>query len=573
MDDDNAGQQWSTGPSEASEDERPLFERSLMAISDKSFAEQKNEQINDAVEKWLAILRLNPEASDTGRLLLEGSSIEAAKLGARRTIEATLGVRSKATAISRANAFLRFVNWREDELGKLDSSDVVEGDVWNYFCSLQDKHAAPTRAQSLLSAINYMRHVFGYEVYKPICESRRLSGLADVLYSLKAPLKQARVLTVDQVAWLHGRLSSPNVHHTDKAIVAYLLTALYGRCRHSDLCQVERVTADFDESGGFLEIQTRTHKTAKSAANKTVLLPIVVPAIGVTGQSWLPLACEAFAAVGLEFCGELNGPLYRPPSAAGDGQPCSRGITSTEVTRFLRACFENEKVDETKGRVSSHSLKATTLSWAGKACLGPADQAILGRHSSAYTETSAVYSRDNSIRAVAKLQDVTHAIHSKEFLPDCERSCYFARAAPVEQTEQPEAQTVKSESDGWSLVGKAELCGDQAVIDLEALEVASSSEESSCEDSGMESDEEKTFAPWCIRHVLSPQTAAAFVRHKVSKMVHFRDGEVGKTCNTLSCGRTLNGNYEAVNRFDTVDICKRCRVNAEKDGILGAKGA
>ena len=48
------------------------------------------------------------------------------------------------------------------------------------------------------------------------------------------------------------------------------------------------------------------------------------------------------------------------------------------------------------------------------------------------------------------------------------------------------------------------------MIDLEALEVTSSSEESSCEGSDMESDEEKTFAPRCMRHVLSTSDGCCF---------------------------------------------------------------
>ena len=60
---------------------------------------------------------------------------------------------------------------------------------------------------------------------------------------------------------------------------------------------------DFDKNGGFIEIQTQTHKTAKTASNKTVLLSIVVPVVGVTGDLWVQQAIEAFSAVGLGFAG------------------------------------------------------------------------------------------------------------------------------------------------------------------------------------------------------------------------------------------------------------------------------
>ena len=294
------------------------------------------------------------------------------------------------------------------------------------------------------------------ESLKEVCESRRLKGMADMLFSTKQPLRQSKVLTVDQILWMHCMLDSADTDAVDKSIFAYLLTALYGRCRHSDLANIESIHEDWDCNGGFLEIRTRTHKTGKSAASKTVLLPIVIPAVGVHGKPWIGKAKEAFSAVGLTYSGTIGGPLYRPPSKQLESGVCVRGITSAEVTKFLRLCFEEERPSVDACRVSSHSLKATTLTWAGKACLGPADQAILGRHSSAFTETSAVYSRDNAIRAVSELQKVIHAIHAKHFLPDCERSRYFPATRPASEAGESGLVT-KTEEDSWSLIGKSDV--------------------------------------------------------------------------------------------------------------------
>ena len=91
-------------------DVEPFYKRALMAISDKSFHEQMEEQLNHAVDKWLSVIRMHPGESDTGRILLEDEAPETCKSGARRTIAATLGVKSKSTAVTRANAFLRFTS-------------------------------------------------------------------------------------------------------------------------------------------------------------------------------------------------------------------------------------------------------------------------------------------------------------------------------------------------------------------------------------------------------------------------------------------------------------------------------
>ena len=557
----------STVLKEADKAEGPYFERALMAITDKSFHEQKMELVNDVVDKWLSILRFNPSASDTGRLLLEDSMSETAKSDVRRTIEATLGVRSKSTSKSRANAFLRFIRWRETACEKSDSTPVSEADVWSYFCFLQDSGAAPTRAQCFLSACNYMRHVLGYDSLQAVCDSRRLKGMADVQFSAKAPLRQSRVLTVDQVLWMHCMLDSDSTHPVDTCIFAYLLMALYGRCRHSDLANVEKIYEDWGDDGGFVEIHTRTHKTARCAVSKTILLPIVLPVIGVHGKVWAGQAKNAFEAVGLKFSGTIDGPLYRPPSNQAGMDNCTRGITSLEVTKFLRACFEVGEVDTASSRVSSHSLKATTLSWVGKACIGPADQAILGRHSSAFTETSAIYSRDNAIRAVSRLQEVILAVHDRSFLPDCERSRYFPKQMPDAEASAQDTATKVDDSD-WSLVGKSEAPTHAGVVDLEAEVVDSPSEDDLESEDSSESDSSELRTPKCFTHHLQPRTAVYFVKHRTSKLVHLKDGEFGNFSKTLSCGRTLNGNYEDAQRFDTVDMCKRCRINAQKDGIL-----
>ena len=72
----------------------------------------------------------------------------------------------------------------------------------------------------------------------------------------------------------------------------------------------------------------------------------------------------ALAGIGLCFNGVIDGPVMRPPGKLG---LCERGIVSAEVTKFLRICFEKgQQVSANEARISSHSLKATTLYWCGK---------------------------------------------------------------------------------------------------------------------------------------------------------------------------------------------------------------
>ena len=221
-----------------------FFEHALTSGSDQSFFQQRQSLLESAVEKWFCIVRVNMLASSVGRDIIGLGNMDIQKKGAFQVIEAVIGIRSRTTAITRANALLKFIRWRA-ETSENDGKEFSELEAWQYLTELREKNAAPTRGSSFLSACAYALHVFGFAGWGPICESRRLKGLAEIMHAEKAPLKQALVLTVNQVRWLHDKLQDDGCNTVDRAVVAYLSVALYGRCRHSDLQNVEEVALDF----------------------------------------------------------------------------------------------------------------------------------------------------------------------------------------------------------------------------------------------------------------------------------------------------------------------------------------
>ncbi|CAL1136168.1 unnamed protein product, partial [Cladocopium goreaui] len=289
--------------------------------------------------------------------------------------------------------------------------------------------------------------------------------------------------------------------------------------------------------------------------------------VGVQGREWITAAKMAFKDYGLSLEGHIGGPLFRPPGADGNSH-CKRGLTSQEVSRFLRVMLgENMTHDKESGpKLSSHSLKATVLSWAAKAGMAAQDKSILGRHVSAYTDSSAVYARDLSIGAVSRLQEVLLQIYRGEFLPDAPRSGYYPVAMPVvEAPELPDAEVIKVEDDAAC----QELDMEVPVADSQLCEEACSASSDGSESlEGSDSEEEIVPpAPKCYRHVAAGPLEGKFVMHKVSHLVHYVDSGVkgGLATKVISCGRALNNNYKTVERFDTVDVCRRCKTNATKD--------
>ena len=250
-------------------DERPelvggFFERALTAVSDVSFQQQRANLLETAVEKWHCVIRVNMLASSTGRAIINCGNIDEQKRAAFETIEAVIGIRSRTTAITRANSFLKFLRWRA-ELSDNDGKPISEQEAWLYLRELRDNGAAPTKGSSFLSACAYAYHVFGFNHLEGICNSRRLKGLADLMmHAVKAPLRQALVLTVRQVLMLHELLESSDCNVVDRAVAAYLLVALYGRCRHSDLQNIEDALLDLGPEGGYFFCSNASIALARS---------------------------------------------------------------------------------------------------------------------------------------------------------------------------------------------------------------------------------------------------------------------------------------------------------------------
>lgn len=127
-------------------------------------------------------------------------------------------------------------------------------------------------------------------------------------------MQQSIVLQVADVNWIHKALLDPDFCDYDRAFFGFLLVGIYGRCKFSDLACIHAIEHDYDEHGGFLEITTVHFKTARTVAAKHTFLPIVIPALSIKNELWIPDVEEAFNRVGAKFRGTINGPLLPAPS-------------------------------------------------------------------------------------------------------------------------------------------------------------------------------------------------------------------------------------------------------------------
>ena len=545
----------------------PLFVSVIRDLDDGDFSAKREALWESAVAKLVIVVSHCLPASAVGRHISDLGSMESQSAGAAEVVGASVGVRSPNTLIKRANSLLSFLRWSAGQ-DESPPNPFIELLVWKYLRSLRDSSASATKASAFVSALRFAQHVLGFNTLRDATSSRRVLGLAEQLLADKPLLRQAKVLTVSQVLRIHKALNDAHLHKVDRLAAAYILIALYGRCRHSDLEHVRSIHADFDERGGFLELFTAKHKTARAPALKAQLLPILVPATGVSGEVWATKAKEIFEEVGPSLSGLINGPLF--PAPKRDAQAfCLRGVTSQEVSTLLRALVgEPEPVRQSAraGRfqavptVSSHSLKATCLSWAAKYGLNPATRSVLGRHSSATNESQAIYARDLAIGPTRELQSVLQDIVLGRFMPDAPRSAYFATFPPeiplgrqhAELADQSAKQEVSSNADDLS-PGVAEV-----------LEVSSSGEsDDSSSGASSSSDSERAPDPPLKVRRFRPKIPKEEVwyEHRKSRILHRLDVENSEFFNRnyLSCGKQVTESYVRASEGSAWNVtCKMC---------------
>lgn len=395
----------------------PVFETCISSGDDIHFHSKRQQLRDAAIGKFLGVLRYDLDASVTGRQILGECQHDPQQKHAYEIVDAVLGVKSPATLIKRANVLLAFTRWFA-RVGRTESNPFHEHVIWEYFQHLKFSGAPATKADTMMSSLRFAFHVLGFTCLAGALSSRRLVGACEIMLAGKRLLKQALALTVQQVVSLHSIMTDASRHVVDRALVAYILFALYGRCRNSDLAAIHALTPDFNEEGGYVVISTCNHKSGRMASLKTRLLPIVVPARGVDGSLWASKALSVIAEAGCPIDDFNEGPLL-PAPANGHGDFMQRGLKSSEVSKILRTFLGVDGLEKGANEevVSSHSLKATLLAWAAKFGLSPQTRSLLGRHTSCLNETFAIYSRDLACAPVAELQKMIDAIHVGTFTP------------------------------------------------------------------------------------------------------------------------------------------------------------
>ena len=243
-------------------------------------------------------------------------------------------------------------------------------------------------------------------------KSRRCAG---VTKGRRKQKRKAPPLKVPELRKLHRLLGNEDGQIWDRMFAGACLACAYMRARWGDFQQTVRFVVDSDPEGNprNLEFQADVFKTMNAKFWDDEPAVWVAPALGVSDQPWLHLWLGVRRELGLD---SIEPPL---PSPLEDGSPSKAGVSTSEVSAWLRLVLPREVEP-----VSAHSLKRTLLSYANKRGMDNTDKLILGHHCH-QGKMADVYGDDHAARPLRLLESLLADIRLGSFDPDATRAGRF----------------------------------------------------------------------------------------------------------------------------------------------------
>ena len=454
--------------------------------------------------------------------------------------------RAPSTIMKRCRSMSRMANFFKDR-GRVFPCD--ESQFYEFLCVERENGAPPSRLKGYVEAVTFCRHVLGVVEFEGLTPSRRCQGVAALDVDHK--LQQAEPLSVKQLETLH-RILFEDAEVWNQVFAGMLLFCVYARSRWSDAQHGDSILEDFDDSGtcAYIEVATGVHKTAKSLQLRHLFLPLVAPCLGVVEGNWGAQWCACRRQLGIHDLKSF--PLMPAPDA--QQSPTERPLSSSEAGSWMRALLSVDGTNK-QIRFSSHSLKATCLSYAAKRGCSFEDRLSLGYHTHSL-KMALVYSRDGASRPLRVLECMLKEIRDKLFNPNDTRSGRLSSlpnldgGRPAETLQDPvgSAERVSHEhSRDLADEVKTEI---QDVDEIVLSDHATTGSET-------ESDVETTVRPKVsYRDIVAPE-GTVLHQHCKWKTLHLM-----KTENRVVflCGRKTSNMYKVTqtrHAFDTPK-CRQC---------------
>ena len=487
-------------------------------MTDQTWEEERESLLQIALKRWMMVVTSFQQTTVVWmQLAAEGDDLK------KLTVLADV-FRGKApgTLLKRVRAIEKICY----HLGP-GNFPCSEETIYRFFQFERDHGAPPSRLKSYLEALAFCLYTFSMEELKPVVTSKRLHGCS--IPAVPMAVVQASPLTVEELTKLHAVLWTQG--DWNSVFAGAVLFVVYARARWADAMHSSQLYPDRDDTGvtRYLEAAASVHKTMHANLYRHRLLPLVAPAVGVVEEPWVDRWFTVRDALGIK-----PPPLHAlMPAPASDGGATKRPLSATEAGAWLRKLLHGTKEQLKERRLSAHSLKATTLSYAAKFGLSAETRLQLAYHVGGFKMLH-TYSRDAAAQPLLELERVLHAIRDGSFRPDSTRSGRFLAESGKPSTSE-------------ALV--VDLTDPKPEVLSEGEEAQSSSSDESSEE--FPKANSRVFKP------PEPPAGYVFWQHRKMKTLHLTRPDYKRV---FMCNRyigPLHSKEDMSIRYDT-PVCRQC---------------
>lgn len=453
---------------------------------------------------WERILAAQPEASVLGAQLAAAQD----DAEAEDTLRYAFHQKATATAEKRLGSIQLYRKWAVAAgFGEVLPTD--EKAIYAYVRALEAERAPATRAQSFIEAVRFLSGVAGLSINLQEALSSRVLGATMASADRKRLLLQSPALTVQALATMENFVLESQDEESVVVIGGFVFM-VHCRFRYKDTVRLQQEpTLDVLDNKGYVQtVAVSEHiKSGQGKRRRRREVPVVGSAFGLLGRPWAQRWLQARAKFGLNAA--QDGTLLPARSQSGW---LRASADATEANAFLRSFLLEEKVaPEFASTVSTHSCKATLLSWCAKAGMRGEHRRLLGGHAKPKERSVLEYSRDALATPLDALCGILDQVRYGSFNPDADRSGRRGQFGPL--SSQLGFRTAED-------VGAARAAPPGAVASAAGLpEVAPQESDSASISEGSGSSEEH---PPLAALLQSPPTVSVDVKESAQLFQHVR---------------------------------------------------
>ena len=452
------------------------------------------------------------------------------------TVSDCLAHKATGTLLKRASSMARFFSWIVQHKGA-SCFRPSEQDLYDYMQHLRRVGAGPTAAAHFEQAFRMCHEVLGM-VHVDIKQvlSARVTGAAHSMFLTKRKLVQAPAFSVEAIRIFEDTcINSEQMHK--RVIAGAILFCVFACARWLDSMHIDDIWKNSFATMVLLEADTEKHKTSMSKEAKTRLLPFVCLGRFFDSKAWGSAFIEAREHFG------LTKPFL--PSWNESSQTFGKHrMTTCESTCWIHELLEGSMDIREVLKYSSHSCKATLLTWAGMCSVGGQslfsreERTLLGHHVEAQTRSRTTYSRDAQVMLQYKVSKLISMIKTGRLKPDASRA-------------ERLAMMIEADEGGSDEVPPEEHIEYQPSED-DSEDVASPCAELDLPEFGVPDDSD--------RGDFSLVTGAdQWLVHAFTGVAHFQPDESDAR---LACGRAITVNLRVIDHTDLLAsdsiLCKQC---------------